>query len=190
MFFNRFLNTICRPYSKSQLSEKLRRLRKKWRVVSTRLSKGLDLNRLSPHDQMLFQLSEKLWHPRFASTSPFGVTITNTISQGNDVGGIVYDKCDVGDCDKGGNCPDDDGRLSGADKLVDETNEIAKIVAKTVVDVFDESLKYVKSGKRSCDGGEDHCESFEKRWRELRVVEMEVLAQRLRLVVEDSIIKR
>lgn len=196
IFFTRFLNNICRPYSKSQLSEKLRRLRKKWRVVSTRLSKGLDLNRLSPHDKMLFELSEKLWHPNFAQTSPFGASlasittpmlITRKISK---VDGNVIDddKCGGGDCDKDENWCVDDAKLD-EDKLGESGNEIGKIVAKTVVDVFDESVKFVKSGKRFCYG-EGQCESFDKRWRELRVVEMEVLAQRLRLVVEDSIMKR
>lgn len=163
--------------------------------MSTRLSKGLDLNRLSPHDKMLFELSEKLWHPNYANTSPFGAStttpnlITRKIST-VDVNVIDDDKCGGVDCDKDENCCVDDVKLE--EKLSDSGNEIGKIVAKTVVDVFDESLKFVKSGKRFCygGGGEGQCESFDKRWRELRVVEMEVLAQRLRLVVEDSIMKR
>lgn len=170
--------------------------------MSTRLAKGLDLNRLSPHDRTLFEHSEKLWHPDFANTSPFGaslasVSTTPVITKSKvNVNTIDDAKCDFDDCNDNENCCDHDTKLSGEnvdDKSVDETksgNEIGKIVAKTVVDVFDESLKYVKSGKRFCYGGENQCESFEKRWRELRVVEMEVLAQRLRLVVEDSIHKR
>lgn len=62
---------MSQPYTKSQLSEKLRRLRKKFRVISTRLSKGLDRSQLSSHDRALFELSKRLWHPEYAATSPF-----------------------------------------------------------------------------------------------------------------------
>lgn len=62
---------MSQPYTKSQLSEKLRRLRKKFRVISTRLSKGLDRSQLSTHDRALFDLSKRLWHPEYAATSPF-----------------------------------------------------------------------------------------------------------------------
>lgn len=168
--------------------------------MSTRLAKGLDVNRLSSHDKMLFELSEKLWHPNYAKTSPFGaslasvsvstpIIITNKSST-VDVNVIDDDKCGGGECDKDENCCGDDAKLE-EDKSGNGGNEIGKIVAKTVVDVFDESVKFVKLGKSFCyGGGEGQCESFDKRWRELRVVEMEVLAQRLRLVVEDSIMKR
>ncbi|KAJ6798019.1 Uncharacterized protein M6B38_215375 [Iris pallida] len=36
------------PYTRSQLSEKLRRLRKKYRTVSARVARGLDPSRLAP----------------------------------------------------------------------------------------------------------------------------------------------
>ncbi|XP_016437432.1 uncharacterized protein LOC107763459 isoform X1 [Nicotiana tabacum] len=71
IFYTRFSNTMSQPYTKSQLSEKLRRLRKKFRVISSRLSKGLDMSLLSPHDIALYDLSRQLWHPDFANTSPF-----------------------------------------------------------------------------------------------------------------------
>ncbi|XP_073058141.1 probable transcription factor At5g28040 [Primulina eburnea] len=71
IFYSRFSNTMSQPYTKSQLSEKLRRLRKKFRVISTRLSKGLHQSQLSPHDRSLYDLSKQLWHPDFASISPF-----------------------------------------------------------------------------------------------------------------------
>lgn len=166
--------------------------------MSTRLSKGLELNRLSHHDRMLFELSEKLWHPDYAQTSPFGASLALITRKTTVVDGNVNDDDDKcggggGDCDKGENCCVDDAKLDEG-KLSDGGSEIGKIVAKTVVDVFDESVKFVKSGKRfgygGGGGGEGQCESFDKRWRELRLVEMEVLAQRLRLVVEDSIMKR
>ncbi|XP_043694061.1 uncharacterized protein LOC122644735 [Telopea speciosissima] len=59
------------PYSKSQLSKKLRRLRKKFRVISTRISRGLDASLLALHDRALFDLSNQLWHRSYASSSPF-----------------------------------------------------------------------------------------------------------------------
>ncbi|XP_073280558.1 probable transcription factor At5g28040 [Primulina huaijiensis] len=71
IFYSRFSNTMSQPYTKSQLSEKLRRLRKKFRVISTRLSKGLHQSQLSLHDRSLYDLSKQLWHPDFASISPF-----------------------------------------------------------------------------------------------------------------------
>ncbi|XP_015075164.1 probable transcription factor At5g28040 [Solanum pennellii] len=71
VFYTRFSNTMSQPYTKSQLSEKLRRLRKKFRVISSRLSKGLDRSLLSPHDRALYDLSKQLWHPDFSDTSPF-----------------------------------------------------------------------------------------------------------------------
>lgn len=71
IFYARFSGTMSQPYTKSQLSEKLRRLRKKFRVTSARLSQGLGESMLSPHDRALFVLSKKLWHPEFESVSPF-----------------------------------------------------------------------------------------------------------------------
>ncbi|KAL1566783.1 hypothetical protein AAHA92_02349 [Salvia divinorum] len=71
IFYTRFSHTMSQPYTKSQLSEKLRRLRKKFRVISTRLSKGMDRSQLSLHDRALHDLSKRLWHPEFAAISPF-----------------------------------------------------------------------------------------------------------------------
>lgn len=71
IFYACFSDTMSQPYTKSQLSEKLRRLRKKFRVISARLSKGMDRSQLSLHDRALYDLSRRLWHPEFAATSPF-----------------------------------------------------------------------------------------------------------------------
>ncbi|XP_019185423.1 PREDICTED: probable transcription factor At5g28040 [Ipomoea nil] len=71
VFYTRFSSTMSQPYTKSQLSEKLRRLRKKFRVISARLAKGHDWSLLSPHDRALYDISKRLWHPDFAATSPF-----------------------------------------------------------------------------------------------------------------------
>lgn len=67
---------MSQPYTKSQLSEKLRRLRKKFRVISSRLSKGLDKALLSPQDRALYDLSKQLWEPDHPSLT-FGVSNSN-----------------------------------------------------------------------------------------------------------------
>ncbi|KAL8094197.1 hypothetical protein AgCh_035900 [Apium graveolens] len=94
---------------------------------------------------------------------------------------------DDGDKDGGGDESDEDG-VEDENCCVDDAeleeksgngrNEIGRIVVKTVVDVFDESVKFVKSGKRFWYGGGEGHESFDKRWREMRIVEMEVLVHR------------
>ncbi|GFP96768.1 hypothetical protein PHJA_001820900 [Phtheirospermum japonicum] len=93
IFYARFSNTMSQPYTKSQLSEKLRRLRKKFRVISTRLSKGLDRSQLSTHDRALYDLSKRLWHLDYAATSPFsgarnvGLNHNRNINSNNNCGG-------------------------------------------------------------------------------------------------------
>lgn len=73
VFYSRF-TSISQHYTKSQLSDKIRRLRKKYRVTSSRLATGLHPSALSSHDLALFDLSNKLWSPEFSATSPFGKT--------------------------------------------------------------------------------------------------------------------
>lgn len=101
IFYVRFSNTMSQPYTKSQLSEKLRRLRKKFRVISTRLSKGLDRSQLSLHDRAIYGLSKQLWHPDYAATSPFSgarnVGLNHTSStNGGDVDGQLKRSALVG----------------------------------------------------------------------------------------------
>ncbi|KAL3735652.1 hypothetical protein ACJRO7_024734 [Eucalyptus globulus] len=88
VFYRRFsaASAASQPYSNSQLYEKLRGLRKKFRAVSSRLDRGaLDPSRLSPHDRALFDLSERLWAPKYASVSPFAAG--NGTGNGNGNGG-------------------------------------------------------------------------------------------------------
>ncbi|XP_042041833.1 probable transcription factor At5g28040 [Salvia splendens] len=87
IFYTRFSHTMSQPYTKSQLSEKLRRLRKKFRVISTRLSKGMDPSQLSLHDRALHGLSKRLWHPEFAAISPFSGARNVGLSHGSNAGG-------------------------------------------------------------------------------------------------------
>ncbi|XP_038984914.1 WAS/WASL-interacting protein family member 3-like [Phoenix dactylifera] len=71
LFYDRFSESMPQPYNRSQLSEKLRRLRKKFRIMSGRIARGQDPSRLAPHDRDLLHLCTRLWHPSYASSSPF-----------------------------------------------------------------------------------------------------------------------
>lgn len=79
---------------------------------------------------------------------------------------------------------------------------IAVLAAKSVLDVFDESLNEVRmllvqrgvlcsdpvrlaSGSGSSNEGKTAMD-FERQWQLQRLAELDVLAQRLRLVLEDS----
>ncbi|TVU45454.1 hypothetical protein EJB05_04941, partial [Eragrostis curvula] len=71
VFYDRFSESMPQPYTRSQLSEKLRRLKNKYRSMSARVAKGLDPARLAPHDRDVLHLCSRLWDPANAATSPF-----------------------------------------------------------------------------------------------------------------------
>ncbi|KAF0910219.1 hypothetical protein E2562_001415 [Oryza meyeriana var. granulata] len=71
VFYDRFSESMPQPYSRSQLSEKLRRLKNKFRSMSARVGRGLDPARLAPHDRDVLHLCSRLWDPANAATSPF-----------------------------------------------------------------------------------------------------------------------
>ncbi|KAL6637056.1 hypothetical protein ACP70R_024628 [Stipagrostis hirtigluma subsp. patula] len=71
VFYDRFSESMPQPYTRSQLSEKLRRLKNKFRSMSGRVAKGLDPARLAPHDRDVLHLCSRLWDPANAATSPF-----------------------------------------------------------------------------------------------------------------------
>ncbi|XP_022727909.1 probable transcription factor At1g44810 [Durio zibethinus] len=160
IFYSNFSNSISRSYTKSQLSEKLRRLRKKFRVISSRLARGLNASSLSAHDLALFDLSKRLWSPEFASTSPFG----------ND--GEVKINEDF----RGGR---DEGFHGEAIDLV---------VAKSVLEVFDECFKEVRLVFEK--QGVVWMDTMERRWKEQKASELDLLGRRLRLVIENSLSRR
>ncbi|PKA64871.1 hypothetical protein AXF42_Ash011473 [Apostasia shenzhenica] len=85
MFYDRFTESMPQPYTRSQLSEKLRRLRKKYRVMAGRVERGHNASRLSQHDRDLLHLCTRLWDPSYSSTSPFPAheAAATTISAGN-----------------------------------------------------------------------------------------------------------
>ncbi|KAK1645044.1 hypothetical protein QYE76_062849 [Lolium multiflorum] len=71
VFYDQFSESMPQPYTRSQLSEKLRRLRNKHRAVAARVAKGLDPARLAPHDRDVLHLCSRLWDPAYAANSPF-----------------------------------------------------------------------------------------------------------------------
>ncbi|XP_012077808.1 probable transcription factor At5g28040 [Jatropha curcas] len=191
IFYRKFSKTTSHPYSKSQLSEKLRRLRKKFRVISSRLARGLNPSLLSPHDRSLFDLSNKLWSPEFASVSPFSANKTNS-NDSNLIGVRVsfspvlpvdFGPLDLDDGFDDGNIIKTSEAREGKDCGVERST-----VAKSVLNVFDECLKEFQMviARESLRYSGDF-KGFESRFREQRVAEMDVLAQRLRLVLENSV---
>ncbi|XP_043719560.1 uncharacterized protein LOC122667363 [Telopea speciosissima] len=181
------------PYTRSQLSKKLRRLRKKFRIISTRISVGLDPSLLAPHDRALFDLSNQLWHPSYASSSPFQsnkrkpskedteLNLENNLGSGHEEEPYLL----VGE-DGGG---------------------LGRFAAKTIMDSFDRSLKAVKmilvrqellyadqtstsSSTPAESSKQGRAIDFEKRWREQRAEKLDVMACSLRLLLENAINQR
>ncbi|XP_061370243.1 probable transcription factor At5g28040 [Gastrolobium bilobum] len=182
LFYHRFSTAMSQPYTKSQLSEKLRRLRKKFRAISSRLlRRGLDAaTALSPHDRELYDLSKKLWSPEFASTSPFNkmkfedddaIGVVNVVGKNPNLG------------------ISDDGEMG----IGYSHEKIGGVASKIVLDVYDECVEEAKMGlfwqgfPCSCS---QNVEGFGKRWREQRALEFDVFAMRLRLVIENSLNQR
>lgn len=213
VFYDRFSQTMPQPYTRSQLSEKLRRLRKKFRVVSARLSRGLDASLLTPHDRSLLHISKQLWHPAFAASSPFSPStyqrkppsssrVNFRVSDGSpapplsaaaDPNSQNSPSPPLNGNDDGFNVEDDflSTPCSGGG-----SRGMRKGMAKTVMDVFDQSLNetrmtLVHSGLLFPDGVANtergKAGDLEKKWREQRVRELDVLARRLRLVLEHAV---
>ncbi|XP_010274734.1 PREDICTED: probable transcription factor At5g28040 [Nelumbo nucifera] len=227
LFYDRFSQSMPQPYTKSQLSEKLRRLRKKFRVISARIARGLDASLLTPHDRALFDLSKQLWHPAFASSSPFlsnnkrkppaKVRVTATLSPTPLAALPPPSSANVNDAD---NEEDDDIETNGVNlethsagghedepelpgsAVTGSTSRggLGRHAGKTILDVFDRSLKevrmvLVRQGLLYPDdrttpadsSKQDKAAHLTKRWREQRASELDVLARRLRLVLEHAI---
>ncbi|XP_068664020.1 uncharacterized protein [Aristolochia californica] len=191
LFYDRFSQSMPQPYTKTQLSEKLRRLRKKFRVLSARLSRGLDSSLLTPHDRALFHLSKQLWHPSFAVTSPFAASIKKKNPKvrvrASCSPPAAQPSSSPQPLDSGGN-PDSDLAPQEEDEEEEEpltrSCGLGRCTAKAVLDVFDSSLKDIRTvlirqgllfpGHVSGSG------DLTQRWREQRVAELDVLARRLR----------
>ncbi|XP_031498929.1 uncharacterized protein LOC116263361 [Nymphaea colorata] len=61
-FYDRFRASMSRSYTRTQFSEKLRRLRKKFRHVSARVRRrGAAIALKTPHEKVVYELSLRLW---------------------------------------------------------------------------------------------------------------------------------
>ncbi|MQL86705.1 hypothetical protein Taro_019238 [Colocasia esculenta] len=60
-FYDQIRARLRLDFNKSQLVEKLRRLKKKYRNVTGKMSSGKDHAFRSPHDQATFELSRQIW---------------------------------------------------------------------------------------------------------------------------------
>ncbi|XP_042511829.1 probable transcription factor At5g28040 [Macadamia integrifolia] len=235
LFYDRFSQSMPQPYTRSQLSEKLRRLRKKFRVISTRISRGLDPSLLASHDRALFDLSKQLWHPSYASSSPFqsnkrkpstsNVSVRVSFSPTpsaclppppvpppvqtniNDAD-VIEEDTELNLENNLGSGQDEEPYLPvGDDGGFRGGGGLGRFAAKTVLDVFDRSLKDVRMTLVSREllypdqtstststpaesSKQGRSVDFEKRWRQQRAAELDVMARRLRLVLENAINER
>ncbi|KAJ3697720.1 hypothetical protein LUZ61_001425 [Rhynchospora tenuis] len=72
LFYDQFSANMPQPYTRSQLSEKLRRLKNKHKSATARIARnGLDPSRITPHDKDVLHLCSRLWDPQNAVSSPF-----------------------------------------------------------------------------------------------------------------------
>ncbi|KAJ8646703.1 hypothetical protein MRB53_008451 [Persea americana] len=210
LFFDRFSQSMPQPYTKSQLSEKLRRLKKKFRVISARLSRGLDASHLTPHDRSLFHLSKQLWHPAFAASSPFSSSSSSSAKKKSTFSSSrvrVTPSPVAATATTSSPSPtlpppppppynhdgDDLNNNGEEDFQSGSSSGIGHVAAKTVMDVFDQSLSGVRMvlarhGLLRPNGGDQGKKrDLANKWREQRVAELDVLARRLRLVLEHAV---
>ena len=67
-FYDQIKSKLQLDFNKNQLVEKLRRLKKKYRNVVSRISSGKEFSFKSPHDQSTFEISRKIWSTTTAIT--------------------------------------------------------------------------------------------------------------------------
>ncbi|KAL5700582.1 hypothetical protein ACHQM5_026009 [Ranunculus cassubicifolius] len=60
-FYDQIKSKLQLDFNKNQLVEKLRRLKKKYRNVMSRINSGKDFSFKTPHDQATFEISKKIW---------------------------------------------------------------------------------------------------------------------------------
>ncbi|EOA20705.1 hypothetical protein CARUB_v10001022mg [Capsella rubella] len=61
-FYEQIKSKLQLEFNKNQLVEKLRRLKKKYRNVMSKISSGKEVFFKSPHDQATFDISRKIWN--------------------------------------------------------------------------------------------------------------------------------
>ncbi|MCL7025574.1 hypothetical protein MKW94_008315 [Papaver nudicaule] len=210
--------SMSKSYTKNQLYEKHRRLREKFRVITGRIARGLDFSLLNSHDQSLFALSKQLWDTPSAASPlvpsnakriniESGVKVTSPAIENVGV------KAEDGDDDDGEDVDinSDENNLESEHKVNAQT-ELGKMVSKTVLDVFERSLEEVRMGlvgrglvdsepdsstNTTTDDKDKASASSSKqeraaelmiRCQEQRIAEFDVLARRLRLVLENEFV--
>ncbi|GMI79222.1 VIRF INTERACTING PROTEIN 4 [Hibiscus trionum] len=61
LFYDQIKSKLQLDFNKNQLVEKLRRLKKKYRNVMSKISSGKGFSFKTPHDQATFEISSKIW---------------------------------------------------------------------------------------------------------------------------------
>lgn len=145
----------------------------------------------------MFDLSKRLWSAEFASTSPFGKNSSgcnlgfSLDHENNVIDGNFLDEFDMIDSNgelKINEVNDVNYDFGGERDEVINGEAIDGIVAKSVLDVFDECFKDVRMVFEKQDVV--WSDTMERRWKQQRVSELDVLGRRLRLVIENSLTRR
>ncbi|PWA65925.1 hypothetical protein CTI12_AA334210 [Artemisia annua] len=175
-------NGLSHLFTKSQLSDKLRRLRKKFRNVSTKIENGWDQSLVSPHDRKLYDLMKHLWEPK-NEPSYHNRTFNEYNESNNDCeeANLVAVLALPSFVQKADNCVNNGAR----------NDNVVKGGMKALSEVVDESLNVIRKRMKSDVGrlaGVEKEVQFEKRWRDQRMAEFEVLAKRLKLIMENSLV--
>ncbi|KAG6525710.1 probable transcription factor At3g04930 [Zingiber officinale] len=64
-FYDEIRGRLCFDFSRSQLVEKLRRLKKKYRSTAGRMAADKRFAFRSPHEEATFEIARKIWNPVF-----------------------------------------------------------------------------------------------------------------------------
>ncbi|XP_038988617.1 uncharacterized protein LOC120112801 [Phoenix dactylifera] len=67
-FYDQIKSRLQLEFNKNQLVEKLRRLKKKYRNMVSRIAAGKEFVFKSPHDKATFEIASKIWSPSFKKT--------------------------------------------------------------------------------------------------------------------------
>ncbi|XP_010941463.2 LOW QUALITY PROTEIN: probable transcription factor At5g28040 [Elaeis guineensis] len=67
-FYDQIKGRLQLDFNKNQLVEKLRRLKKKYRNMVSRIAAGKESVFKSPHDKATFEIARKIWSPSFKRT--------------------------------------------------------------------------------------------------------------------------
>ncbi|CAN6478539.1 unnamed protein product [Victoria cruziana] len=208
-FFDRFKGSMSRSYTRTQFSEKLRRLRKKFRAVSVRIRRGGNGVALkTPHEKVVYELSLRLWGSE-ASKAPSATVDaaadgasakspmeTVVIIRHEPVStppppppvtppaNINLDRSSQG-------CNPSSSKEEGVRSQGDEA--IRWIAAESVAGALDQSIKDVRlvlvgrAERGGGTGGRGRKRNVTKEWGRQQIAEFDVLSQRLKLVLETAI---